>query len=306
MAKTNPFGALLVLLPVIGLVTRYVRVASVIIVATLLLATLASVRPSGASDDDDESTFQITITNLTPGQPLTPPVLATHAGSISIFTLGEEASLEIQEIAENGNNGPLVSTLSGDDRVHDVVVGLATDVPGTFPGLVPANDPGLTGLAHSATFTITADARARFLSMAAMLICTNDGFTGLDSVRLPRNKRKSLTVLTVAYDARTEINTEDFADMVPPCQFLITPPLGEPGTGETDPTLAESGIIIPHPGIIGGDDLLPAVHGWSDPVTKVVIERIDDDDDSDERPRLERHGQSHGVGRVVPRWRRHL
>ena len=114
-----------------------------------------------------------------------------------------------------------------------------------------------------------------------MLICTNDGFTGLDTVRLPRKKR---TVYSRGYDARTEMNTEFFGDMVPPCQGLIgvmsDPPVT--GTGMSDPLLAEDGIIIPHVGIIGGVDLLPEVHGWSNPVAKIVIERLTDmDDDSD-------------------------
>ena len=49
--------------------------------------------------------------------------------------------------------------------------------------------------------------------------------------------------------------------------------------------LSEDGVIIPHVGIIGGADLRPAVHGWSDPVAKIEIERMrggDDDDDDDD------------------------
>jgi hypothetical protein len=109
-----------------------------------------------------------------------------------------------------------------------------------------------------------------------MLICTNDGFSGLDSIKLPNKK---VTVLSVAYDARTESNTEMFKNIVPPCQALIGV-TGDAGTGMSDPFLAESGVIIPHAGIIGGGDLLPGVHGWGDPVAKIVIERM-------------RHGRGH-------------
>ena len=134
-----------------------------------------------------------------------------------------------------------MTTLGGDADVHDVVEG---DVP-----LVPANDPGGTGCPNSATFMITTHKKAKFLSFASMLICTNDGFTGLDTIRLPKKK---LTVFSVAYDARTEMNTEDFADMVPPCQGLIGVMSADPGTGMSNSMLAEDGIIIPHVGIIGG------------------------------------------------------
>lgn len=208
-------------------------------------------------------TYRVTITNLTAGQPLTPPVLLTHTNRTEIFTVGESASEEIQAIAENGNPGPLLAALGDDVHVHQVVTGMAP--------LLPANDPGATGFGSTASFKITTHGRARFLSFASMLICTNDGFTGLDSISLP-NYRK--IVFAVAYDARTETNTEDFADMVPPCQGLIGVSSDDAGTGMSNPMLAEDGIIIPHAGIIGGIDLFPEVHGWGDPVAKIVIERV--------------------------------
>ena len=75
-------------------------------------------------------------------------------------------------------------------------------------------------------------------------------------------------------DFGKQSNTEDFVDMVPPCQDLIGISSSDPGTGMSDPLLAQDGIIIPHAGIVGGVDLLPKVHGWSDPVAKIVIERM--------------------------------
>jgi hypothetical protein len=107
-----------------------------------------------------------------------------------------------------------------------------------------------------------------------MLICTNDGFTGLDRVRLPSGVGDTVTLLTNAYDAGTEVNTEDFADIVPPCQGLVGVSSGEPGTGVSNPALAEGGVIHHHEGILGIADLVPAIHGWTDPVAEVVIERV--------------------------------
>ncbi len=238
-----------------------------------LLATVALIAASilifpEHARSEGGKTYKITITNLTAGQPFTPPVLLTHTKRTGIFTVGEAASEEIQAIAENGNSAPLQMALGVDVNVHQVVAGTAP--------LVPANNPGLTGFGSSATFEITAHGSARFLSFASMLICTNDGFTGLDSVRLPRHKT---TVYSVAYDARTETNTEDFADIVPPCQGLIGVSSDDTGTGMSNPNLAEDGIIIPHAGINGGIDLFPEVHGWGDPVAKIVIERVRDKHD---------------------------
>ena len=164
------------------------------------------------ADDDKAKSYEVTITNLTAGQPFTPPVLLTHNNKTGIFALGEAASPEIQAIAENGNNGPLVTLLAVDMQVHEVVTGSAP--------IVPAHDPGVTGFASSATFTIMASGKSKFLSFASMLICTNDGFTGLNTIKLPK-KKQPVTFYSVAYDARTETNTEDFVDIVPPCQGLI-------------------------------------------------------------------------------------
>jgi len=211
--------------------------------------------------DGAVATYEVTIRNLTGGQPLTPPVFATHRGSVHVFVVGKAASFEIKEIAENGNLTPMVEALSNNKQVSDVVV-----VVGAPPPLLPGG---------SATFMITADPGAKFLSFASMLICTNDGFTGIDSVLLPIRVGDRVTVETAGYDAGTEINTEDFADIVPPCPPLTGVPSDVPGTGVSNPHLAEGGVIRHHPGIQGGVDLVPAIHGWTDPVAEVEITRTD-------------------------------
>lgn len=201
-------------------------------------------------------------TNLTGGQPLTPPVLAVHRRPVSIFELGEPASLGVQEIAENGNPGPLVEALEDDPQVVSVVTGSAP--------IVPAERTDETGFADSATFEIDGGPGAKYLSWESMLICTNDGFTGVSGLRLPAKTGDEITIHTIGYDAGTEINTENFVVIVPPCQGLIGV-TGDPGTGTTNPALAEGGVIHVHEGIQGDGDLIPAVHGWTDPVATLTI-----------------------------------
>jgi hypothetical protein len=207
--------------------------------------------------------YEVIITNLTPGQPITPPLLVTHAKDAGFFTVGEMANNGIQQLAENGNPEPLVEMLQGKSGIVDIV-------QGTVP-LIPANDPGNTGLSHSETFVVSSEGNMRYLSFASMLVCTNDGFAGIDSVKLPI---KQLTVYAEAYDARTEMNTEDFADMVPPCQDAIGVTSDDEGTGASNPAIAEDGVVIPHPGIMGGEDLLENVHAWGNPVVKIDIVRM--------------------------------
>lgn len=211
-------------------------------------------------DDAVVATYSVRIENLTTGQPLTPPLLVTHRPAVDLFTVGEPASEGVSEIAENGNLAPLLSALQESRHVIDTVV-----AAGAPPPLLPGS-----------SIEIELDSRlgAKRLSFVSMLICTNDGFTGIDSLFLPQQVGASTTLRTDAYDAGSEINTEDFADIVPPCPPLTGVDSDEVGTAEPQPALDEGGVIRHHPGISGGADLLPAVHGWTDPVAEVTVTRV--------------------------------
>ena len=212
--------------------------------------------------------YEVTITNLTSGQPLTPPVIASHHGKHAVFAVGQQASVGVREIAENGNSAPLLAQLDADP------FGEFFDFTESGSGpLVPPGVPGDAMFDQQVTLELEAGRKFNRLSFVSMLICTNDGFTGVDGLKLPSAKDRSKTVLTNGYDAGTEINTEDYADIVPPCQDLIGDSSGEPGTGVSDPALAEGGVIAHHDGIQGGADLEPDIHGWTDPVAEVTVER---------------------------------
>lgn len=210
----------------------------------------------------DMSTYEITIYNLTDGQPFTPPLAVTHRGAADLFEVGEAASFGVKEIAENGNLGPLLAAVGESRHVSDIVVAVAGDPPPVLPG-------------GSVTFEIDAERGARFFSFVSMLICTNDGFTGLDRRKLPNQLGEQIIFETAGYDAGTEINTEDFADIVPPCPPLTGVASTDPGSGMSNPALAENGVIRHHPGVSGGVDLQAGLHGWTDPVARVTIRRID-------------------------------
>ena len=237
----------------------------VVIPALLLVGALAT--PS-AGAPVDLRTYRVTVTNLTAGQPLTPVLFATHNASADVFTVGAPASFGVKEIAENGNLAPLAESLEAAGGVSEVFVG---GMP-----IVPEGLPGSATFPDSVTFEMSGELGAHRLSWVSMLICTNDGFTGLDSLKLPVHIGDQVTAATAGYDAGTEINTEDFADIVPPCQALVGVSSGEPGTGTSNPALAEGGVIHHHDGIAGGSDLLPEVHGWdvNAPVAEVIVERI--------------------------------
>jgi hypothetical protein len=185
---------------------------------------------------------------------------------VDIFTVGEAASFEVKEIAENGNNAPLLGVLGSLKAVADFA-------EGTTGPLVPPGTPGDAMFDQSVEFELAPEPGSRFLSVVSMLICTNDGFSGVDSIHVPKAVGETVTHLANAYEAGTEANTEDLRDMVPPCQDLMGV-TGGPGTGQSDPALAQNSVIQHHSGITGRRDLIPEVHGWTDPVMRIEIEAL--------------------------------
>ncbi len=220
----------------------------------------------GAAADPPTATYEVTIANLTNGQWLTPPLAATHDRSVELFDVGAPAGFGLKEVAENGNLTPLYEALTADRHVADVVIAVAGDPPPLAPG-------------QRVTFEITTERGAKWLSYASMLICTNDGFTGVDALRLPGRVGSSATARTLAYDAGSEINTEYLGDIVPPCPLLTGVVSSVDGSGVSDPALAEGGVVHRHAGIVGAggaDHLVAGVHGWdvTRPVAAIKVTRI--------------------------------
>jgi hypothetical protein len=123
----------------------------------------------------------------------------------------------------------------------------------------------------SVTLTIEARPGDR-LSFAGMLICTNDGFTGVDSIRLPNNNRARVTYAR-GYDAGSEINSERSGDIVDACSLLGPVTLDGDENGNENAAVNASGVISRHHGIVGESDLLDA-HNWRHGVLRVKVKMI--------------------------------
>ncbi len=211
--------------------------------------------------------YDVTIEDLTGTQPFTPAVVATHRSDVQLFATGEAASPSIQNVAENGAVPGLVQWWNDNPEASHVAVAFGA---GEHPPIMPG---------ESSTITIVADRGADHLSVASMLICTNDGFTGVAGLALPAAIGETATHAARAYDAGTEMNTEDFADLVPPCQGLRGVSSDDAGTGVSNPDLAEGGVISHHMGVDGDlptSDLTVEAHGWDAeaPVVKITVTRI--------------------------------
>jgi len=219
----------------------------------------------------DERFYIVRLENLTTSQPFSPGAIATHEAHQEhgyerdrnagvLFQVGKPASEGIRLIAENGDPGTAVSELVANDRVQQA---FATPRP---VGCVGCGGP----FPNTLTTFIEAEREHNRLSLAVMHICTNDGFTGLNSARLPYGYRAK-TYYARGYDAGTEANDELFTSIVDPCGGIG--PVAVAGDGANDRT-ATDGVIRHHPGIEGVGDLDPDVYGWHDPVLKVKVKQI--------------------------------
>ena len=204
--------------------------------------------PASAQDKIFSSrTYVVTITNLTRGQIFSPPIVYSHRGHFNLFQLGAPASEQLQPLAEDGDYGPLVEQLTGNEDVLD------------YTAADPANPESFILPGQSLVMEVTARGFFRYLTLASMLVTTNDGFLALQKLKLPLRGEKTVTV--PAYDAGSEANNED-------CGFIPGPPCGSGGV--RDAADAEGYVHI-HAGIHGGADLLPAERDWRNPVALVSV-----------------------------------
>lgn len=230
------------------------------LMAFAMVALALAVGGSGVAQADHHlNQYEVTILNLTAGQPLSPAVLATHR-STNLMAVGHPAFPELEAVAENGNQIPLFELLNDTPGVTDVVdVGMPLTPIGATSG----------DFADRVTVEISAAPGDR-LSLATMLICTNDGLALLQQAELPSAGTAVYPIY--GYDAGTEDNTELSEDLVDPCSGLGPVGLDGDPNGNNNATVdtAPQGTIQHHPGIQGAGDLL-AAHGWQGPVAVVVI-----------------------------------
>ena len=199
--------------------------------------------------------FKVTLTNLTMGVPtqggqiFSPPIFVTHGHGFSIGASGEAASAELTALAETGNHAPLAALAMGSDAVGSVVA-------------FPAPPDGVVLPGASVTTMVSASADTGYLSLATMLVQTNDGIVLGNSLPLfdEDGNARSFTMDLISYDAGTEENNE-----------LATHVPGPPFAGmERAPT---TDVITAHPGIAGTADV-GAAFGWTEPTATVAVEAV--------------------------------
>ena len=202
--------------------------------------------------DEGGGYYKVTITNITSGQTFTPRIVLNHKKGVRLFTPGAPASDSLATLAESGNIEPLSAMMSMNPKVADIAISDGLLLPG-----------------ESATVMLDRTGGFGYISLAAMMIPTNDGFIALNGVKAPRGHR-SVMYLSPAYDAGSELNDEVCDNIPGPfCK----------GTGPSDEN--GEGYVHIHAGIHGIADVPDYDFDWRNPVARVVIERVSHDDDDD-------------------------
>ena len=219
------------------------------IVSALLLGAMVTFSGCGSDDESNEVmsntqaqvvpttySYTLSVTNLTAGQPMSPLLVTSN----SIFSVGQSASEGLEKLAESGDNSTLLDSYG-------------------------VSGSGLLRPGSSESISITTEKQN--LSLATMLVKTNDGFAGVDGYDLSSLALNATTSLYLpVYDAGTEENSETNTTV--------------PGLNGEGYNLAResANIVRVHSGIISNEDGLASSHlsaqeKFNNPALVVMITR---------------------------------
>lgn len=196
--------------------------------------------------------FEVVVTNLTYAQPMSPVAVILHDEG-SFWALGETSSVGLEKLAESGDSSDLLN--------ESFVLSSQTGAGMLMPGM-------------SETINVSfADNHPELLSIATMLVNTNDAFTGVNAMPLTNLRAgESISFTTRSYDAGTERNTELMATIPGPASG---------GTGEGYNELRDDiDKVGMHAGVVSVDDgltssVLTQAHKFDNPTLKITVSRIE-------------------------------
>lgn len=233
------------------------------------------------------SRFAVTITNNS-NQIFSPPLLINHTSDYALFTQGEAASAELARLAEDGDASELAAIASLFPEVNAAIVAEGPVMPG-----------------ESVTIEIEVDNDFHYLSVAGMLVTSNDAFFAQLSTPLfdmmsddmmdSDMSDSDMSDSDMSDDAMADdMNDSDMSDddmmsddmMMSPhanvydagteantelCADIPGPPCGNGGVRVTD---GAEGTVEHHAGLMGNGDIDAAALNWEGPVATISIEQL--------------------------------
>lgn len=148
--------------------------------------------------------FEVSLTNLTLAQPLSPPAIFLHQSDYRAFVDGMAASVPLEVLAEGGDRTDLIAEV--------------TQSGSLLAAFEDANPVAPLGQSPTEQLSISADDAADVrLTVVTMLVHTNDAFTGLNAVNITGMAiGETRNFNGPAWDAGTEANSENAATMPGP------------------------------------------------------------------------------------------
>ncbi len=217
-------------------------------IGMILAAVFSFTQAQATYGHTKNAEYEITVQNITKGQPFSPALIAIHSRSMKLFSLGEPASDALAKQAEDGDISELQKMLEASPQV-----------------LAVASGSGIIAPTAGETITISAKkVHGAVLTVTGMLVRTNDGFYALNSLPLPRRKGAAYKTTAMVYDAGSEVNTES-------CDHIPAPPCNNPGQRVTE---GAEGIVTQHPGLQNVGDLSGLDYAFAAKAALITVKRV--------------------------------
>lgn len=197
--------------------------------------------------------YEVTVTNLSNNQPLSPLALILHKSGYSGWEAGAAVTTGLEKLAEGGDNGDFLDEAAVNTHVLDDTSGAGLILPGQSETVMLS----------------TTESSGVLLTLATMLVNTNDAFSGVSSQALSSLANgESLHMYAHTYDAGTEANSETAATIPGPA-----------GGGEGYNAMRDDlGKLTVHGGVVTADDglatsTLDESHRFLGPVSMITVMR---------------------------------
>ncbi|MBR9793218.1 MAG: hypothetical protein GYB58_15865 [Gammaproteobacteria bacterium] len=206
--------------------------------------------PAPVPPADVSYSYEVTVQNMTQGQPLSPVGVALH-DDVVMWEVGTPASTALEVLAEGGDNSDFTAS-----------EGVMASASGAGP-IAPGSSETITVMVVNEPDT--------FISVATMLVNTNDAFAGITGHALGELEvNQSITMVLPVLDAGTEANSEVAGTIPGPADG------GEGYNAERD----DADLVSFHPGVVSAEDgltmsVLTVAHRFDNPAVKLTITRVE-------------------------------
>jgi hypothetical protein len=225
------------------------------LLAGSLLTSAMLLTACGGDDSEETYQYKLEITNLTYAQPLSPAAILLHTPDYQLFSEGETASLALEQLAESGSVQEILNETQQEEAVFFIDESKQLILPGET---------------YEYELTVDVNLTAQAMSIATMLVNTNDAFTGINSeVINDLAIDQSQIFYGPVWDAGTEFNSESSATIPGPAAG------GEGFNSQRD----DLNKVIFHPGVVSLDDglegsALTEQHRFNQPASLIRITRL--------------------------------